>query len=135
MDSYFTPITPPRPLSDTERSLIDMLLQRDFPGVDPLRVQANHAAVAGEFNDGSGSIVLVIEPSVAVRYRGDWQVPVLARAFDVDGLPIQVSLHVIDGKLAELEITKFGSDSIKQVPGLDSFRILTAEDVWGARES
>jgi hypothetical protein len=129
-NTYFTPVNPPRPLTEEERSLLMMLLSRNFDGVDQLRTQAKHVLVSGEFTDRSGSVVLAVDPSVPERYTGQWTAPVLARASDIDGLPIQVTLIVVNGRLAELEIHKYGPEPIKMMPSLDAFEVSTNEEVW-----
>jgi len=75
--------------------VIDALLSAEFPGKDALRMQMATALVRTLDEDGGLEISPAEESLPAtVVYR----VPVEAEAEDVDGMPIHVLLHVVDGR-------------------------------------
>jgi hypothetical protein len=90
-----------RALEEYGRQVVGHLLSKEFPGRNALAVQAASARLAALAN----SVSLSIQPDAAlpvadVRYR----VPVEAEASDQDGMPLHFLLHVVDGRLDELEI-------------------------------
>jgi hypothetical protein len=95
-----------------ERSLIDRLLSAEFPGKDELVSQATDALV--EPIDTEGSLRFEIKSSV--RAPTQKRVPVEAQCADEDEVSIHALLHVVDGKLAELEIYKDDSSPIRRLP-------------------
>jgi hypothetical protein len=56
-------LDPPRPLSADERAVLDHLLSAEFPGVDALRVQAEHARVCDRCTCGCPTVGLVVDRS------------------------------------------------------------------------
>jgi hypothetical protein len=107
-----TPIpVPSRAPTAAERQLIEVLL-RDELAPDELRGQLEHAEVVARCGCGCPSVNLAIGPAApAARYepgetpygRVDW-VPITATGTDADGEDVEVTLHVCDGYLSELEI-------------------------------
>jgi hypothetical protein len=96
----------PRPLEARERALLDLLLAGPL-GREALRHQAATAQVSEACSCGCPSVWLEVDRAVPVAVfradespsgRADW-VPLTARAGDVD-----VTLHVVGGRLAELEV-------------------------------
>lgn len=51
------------------------------------------------------------------------RVPVEAIAYDVDKVPIEVLLHVVDGKVRELEVIKADGSNIKNFSLVEEFTI------------
>ncbi len=105
-----------RKLTAEERQFLDRLLELPFPGRDELRLQANAATAReiAEDGDNYGSLKLraIATPRAAVVQR----VPVMALANDVDEVPIEFLLHVVDGVLDELEILKLDGSPIVNRP-------------------
>src|SRR5436190_20284344 len=104
-----------RELTLSEKQLLEKLLEPDFPGRDELRSQLARSKVRTLHEDGSMQFVDVEGPTASVVER----IPVEATYDDGDGIPILVLLHVIDGKLNELEIVKFGDSPIVWPPTPD----------------
>lgn len=98
-----------------ERRLIEKLLSVDFPGRDDLRRQMDTAEVSDI--DEVGSLhFLVSGPSATVARR------VVAEAYYYDKQAVDfdpavhIILHVVDGKLHELEFYKDDGSSIERLP-------------------
>jgi hypothetical protein len=99
-----------RALSDQERAVVDRLLSQDFPGRRELALQLEAAMVSRIDPEGSLQFrVTGPEADVALR------VPVEGRYADSSsgtfGPAVEILLHVVDGRLHELEVYKTdGSD-------------------------
>lgn len=89
-----------RDLTTGELQIVTRLLQEPFEGHDDLIRQLRNAQVKQV--DANGSLVFRVGGPSAAQISE--RVPVEAEAPDVDGVPIHVLLHVIDGLLAELEL-------------------------------
>jgi hypothetical protein len=119
---WVVPVDPPRPLTAEERRLLTLLLRPNFPGAAALREQLAGTRVSGTCRDGCGSVMLTVDPAITARYAGEWRAPVSLVGTDIDGVPIEVLIHVLDGKLAELEIVRFDYEHVKQMPADAAFR-------------
>lgn len=95
-----------------ERELFQKLLSVDFPGRDELAKQLAVAQVHSLDTDGSLKIQTTVDLSAPVSRR----VPVEAEAPDVDGVPIYILLHVVDGRAYELELYKADGSRISRPP-------------------
>jgi hypothetical protein len=98
-------IEPPRELTTEERKLLDFLLEPEFPGRDELREQAKDVQVWGVCTCGCRSMnlqVLESSPKATVNAR----VPVEAN-FQSDESPTGILLHVVDGRMIELEFVEY----------------------------
>ncbi len=111
-----------RPLSARERSLLDRLLERAFPGRDAIRVQAQQSLVR-EFDDPDnyGSIGFRV-PASTPSAAGS-RVPVEGLAQDDDGVPIEVLLHMRHGYISELEVVKADGTPIHRFPAAAEFKV------------
>lgn len=92
-----------------EAAMLRALLAEEFPGNHGLRLQARHARVKRIDENGSLRIFVpddVEDASVARR------IPVEAELPDTDDVMIHVLLHVVDGKLHELEIYRDDSQRV-----------------------
>jgi hypothetical protein len=95
-----------RELTPNERALIDVLLRADFPGAAELRAQLEGIqAAATNDHDNYGSVYLHPRKGTAAA-PGRFRVPVEGRWRDSDAGTVSILLHVIDGRLNELEIIK-----------------------------
>jgi hypothetical protein len=105
-----------RALTRVEHAIIERLLEEPFPGRDELRAQITGSRVKPikEYDDNYGSLEFEIRagPKAAVVER----VPVDAVALDVDGVPIEFLLHVVDGLVRELEVVKADGSPIVRRP-------------------
>jgi hypothetical protein len=98
-----------RPLTEWERRIILKLLQDSpFTGRDALLVQLEH--VVGQIIDENGGLSL--KCSSALKAVVKTRVPVMGDVPDIDGMVIHYLLHVVDGKMNELEIYKDDSSKI-----------------------
>jgi hypothetical protein len=90
------------------------LLDVAFPGRDELRLQAESARVRNIAPQGDhyGTIEFQIRERNSAPV--EWSVPIEAVGFDVDGVEIDLLLHVKEGILNSLEVLKAdGSDVIR----------------------
>jgi len=114
-DTYRSP-------SAIELILLKKLLERDFPGRDNLLRQLDGLSVKTVDEEGSLSIqVDPLAPSAEVKRR------VVSEAYYCDeddgisseGAKVNVLLHVVNGKLTEIEIYKDDGSPIKKRPSAE----------------
>src|SRR5438445_13395186 len=109
-----------RSFSAWELAMLKRLLAADFPGRDALKAQLDGAKAAEIDAENSIRIEVPVErPPAAVVGR----IPVEARAVDTDGVAIYVLLHVLQERMAELEIYRDDSSVVKRLPGPELFEI------------
>jgi hypothetical protein len=107
--------------TEAEKALIDALLAAEFPGKDALRKQMATALVRTLDEDG-GLEISPAEASVpAIVSR---RIPVEAEAEDVDGVPIHLLLHVVDGMARELELFREDGKTVQRQPSPQDLRLL-----------
>lgn len=94
--------------SSLEASLLARLLRAEFPGSLSLRQQAKSALVRDLDENGSFGILATVGDDAVVRHR----VPVEGEYTDRDGVAVHVLIHVVDGRLDELEIFRDDSEPI-----------------------
>jgi hypothetical protein len=116
-----------RKLTDEESRLIDRLLEEDFPGRDAILEQINSSRVR-EWDDHNGSLEFDIEPSPLAHTKS--RIPVEGEFEDVDGITIHVLLHVVDGRVKDLEVYKDDSSPIVKMPGAEQLRLFRPEYPW-----
>ena len=107
---------PFRPLTADERRLINRLLEENFPGRETIAMQAANCQ-AREL-DAHGCLEFKVEIDVEAETK--FRVPTEGEAEDVDGVTVHVLLHIINGKLNELEIYKDDGSEILQMPEPDT---------------
>ncbi len=110
-----------RPLEEHERAILERLLECEFPGRDELRQQAKsvRAKLIDEYDDDHNSLALSVHSPILADT--EYRVPVEGEYLDADGVPICILLHVVDGRLNELEIFKADGSTIKNPPRPDLF--------------
>lgn len=101
-----------RDLTKNERQLIELLLTKDFPGVEALRNQLETAKASAI--DSAGSVQFRVSgPLAEVQTR----VPTEGCYFDTEGVDhrpsVNVLMHVVEGKLHELEVYKDDGSAIE----------------------
>lgn len=101
--------------TNRERELIEKLLSVDFPGRNDLRRQLDTAEVSDI--DEVGSLrFLVSAPPATVASR----VATEAYYYDIEAVDfdaaVHILLHVVEGKLHELEVYKDDGSSIERLP-------------------
>jgi hypothetical protein len=109
-----------RRLTPDEGALIGRLLDADFPGREELRAQVAAASVREIDEDGSLEFRVRTAQTASVVRR----VPVEAEARDADGGNVHVLLHVVDGRVDELEFYKEDGSRIVKRPEPEELRIL-----------
>jgi len=109
-----------RRLTDAERTIGERLLSQDFPGRDELLVQWRQCRACTI--DEDGGLAFMVDDSAAAPVS--CRIPVEARYVDRDGMEVSVLLHVVAGKLNELEI--YRSDSKRIIDRLDISKL----EIW-----
>lgn len=117
---------PPRKLAHNEAQLIDRLLEEDFPGRDAISEQINLALV--EQIDANGSLKFYVSGGVEAVTK--FRIPTEGEVEDVEGMTIHVLLHVVDGKVSELEIYKDDSSPIIDMPEPKHLRLFQPTSEW-----
>ena len=108
-----------RPLTRTERSLLDALLDADFDGAAELRVQVEHATASPGCQCGCGMIDLHVPEDVPASSHAGTR-PVEGAVVDAAGDPIgSVLLFVEQGRLTGLEVHSLD----EPLPFLASLRV------------
>src|SRR5437899_2153262 len=104
------PLDSPRTLTAYERTLLDFLLSGPL-GRPKLREQARTAKVVGQCDCGCRSVVLEADPSAPSATCGPNEISIKPAVVHItaygrspDNLVVEVTLHVIDGRIDELEI-------------------------------
>ena len=118
--SFKPKMTITRRPNSLERRLIQTLLSESFPGRDELAIQASTASVKPGDDE---SILFVVDaslPPAPVLYR----VPVDGSAEDVDGVPIHFLLHVVNGRLTEIDVHREDGKLIRRMPNPESLRLV-----------
>jgi len=106
--------------TEAERELLAVLLGADFAGKPALLAQAVMARVKTIDSDGSLRF-LVDEQRGAIVAR---RIPVEAEVEDSDGVMIHVLLHVVGGRLDELEVYRNDSAPVMAPIRPNSLRVL-----------
>lgn len=108
-----------RELSTDERELLNRLLEEPFPGRDELALQLSGSQVRVIDADGSMEFHVASADIAPVRRR----VPTEARYDDSDGTPVHLLLHVVAGKVAQLEIYKADGSTIERRPSPSDLQV------------
>ena len=117
-----------RAMTPSEKGLLLKLLELSFPGSTELRLQLSNALVSSLGETGSLFFDVRSELVAPVKHR----VPVEAWYSDVDTDPlvgpfVRILLHVVAGKLFELEIYKDDGSAIIKKPMLNELRIFSPD--------
>jgi hypothetical protein len=112
--------TEPGPLSNDERSLLDGLLNQDFPGVDALRLQVEWVHAKRGCECGCGTIELVITRDGLPRSEAASPAPVEGLIVEPGGNGVGgLILFLKDGYLASLEVYAYGIEPLP-LPALET---------------
>lgn len=105
-----------RPMTPEERALLDFLLTDAIPDVATLRAQAADAMMTGSCSCGCPTVDLAPAGGAPSWDAGRVIGRVAASAFSRPGWPqAQLLLHVVDGRLAELELVDVDASGPHQV--------------------
>ena len=112
---------PPRALESGEVAVLRFLLSQPFTGHEELERQLPSVRVAEEVCDGE-ILDLVVGPDVD---PAPWteRVPSSAWGRDADGEAIEVSVHVLDGYIAELEFVRYAPGPVLAFPSAESLKL------------
>ncbi len=110
-----------RELTLNEREIVDRLLEPHFQGRDEIAEQIRSGKVRRA--DSDGCLEFYVESEVKARVLQ--RVPTEAEAEDEDGVVIHALLHVVDGKVKELEFHKEAPLPIKRMPKASEWRVVT----------
>lgn len=108
-----------RELTPNEFGLLRRMLSVPFPGSEQLRIHLEGVVVRELDSDGSLQIRVSSDCPAGVKRR----VPVEAQYRDSDGDYARALLHVVDGKLWELEFYKDSLAPICRPPEPDEWEI------------
>lgn len=105
-----------------ELALLGALLNEPFEGGAVLRQQVHGLRVRTLLRDGTIEMVVRADaPRADVAER----VPVEATYDDDDGVPVLVLLHVVGGRMSELEVVKADGSAISLPPTVQRLRRIT----------
>ncbi len=116
-----------RELNSEEKALVDALLEKEFNGRDEIKKQLKNAVVssAGCLCECL-SIEFLTQSDIVVPSKE--RVPVEARYYR-GKLPFQILIHVIDGKVNELEFVSYADDADKEYPRVSDLEIVINEKI------
>jgi hypothetical protein len=100
-----------RELTEYERKLVDRLLSEGFAGRDEISSQVRSSRVRQIDKEGSLEFLVSGGPMVTSGFR----IPVEGWFEDTDGMLVHVLLHVVSGRINELEIYKDDGSQIVQM--------------------
>lgn len=109
-----------RNLTVLEQGIIDRLLEKSFPGRDEICEQMKKCLV--RTIDENKSLRFLVEANVKSKVKR--RIPVEAELQDADGVLIHILLHVVDGKVNELEIYKEDGSPIIENPDPSKLKIV-----------
>ena len=121
----------PRPLTATERALLDGLLAHEFPGASVLREQLRTVTSTPGCTCGCGTLDLHV-PGSAPTVAAGGPAPVEGSIRSADGRPVGgVLLFVEDGRLARLDITSHGDP----LPVPDPAGVTWGDTAWASPDT
>lgn len=106
--------------TDWERRLILRILEPAFPGRDVLRRQLDHVLVQSIDENGSLDLKCEVATVAPVKKR----IPAEGEGTDRDGTAIHYLLHVVSGRMKELEVYKDDSSSVLEHPSPDEVSVM-----------
>jgi hypothetical protein len=106
--------------TDVERSLLERLLEAEFPGRDELAPMVRNLLVRTIDEEGGLEVRSNVSGEAPVVKR----IPVEAEARDADGFRVHALLHVVSGRPVELEIYKDDGSAVKRMPPALAFELI-----------
>ena len=103
-----------------EQGIIDRLLEKAFPGRDEICEQMKSCLV--RTIDEDKSLGFLVQSNVQAKVKR--RIPVEAEFQDTDGVLIHILLHVMDGKVNELEIYKEDGSPIIERPDPSKLKVV-----------
>ena len=111
-----------RPLSSSERKLLEKLLEPSFPGRDVLRAQLEFLYARALDDEGCLALQCVSGPPATVIFP----VPVEGAGRDETGAPVSVLLQVFDGYMDSLVLASGTLAPARGLPLAETVRVLVA---------
>jgi hypothetical protein len=109
-----------RDFTTHEQGIIDRLLEKAFPGRDEICEQMKKCLV--RTMDEDESLGFLVQSNVKAKVER--RIPVEAELQDADGVLIHLLLHVVDGKVNELEIYKEDGSPIIESPDPPKLKVV-----------
>lgn len=109
-----------RDLKFLEKQLLARLLEIRFPGRDQIAIQLETCQV--KTLDEHGCLEFTVKSKIQAPV--EQRVPVEAQAIDEDGDTIHMLLHVVNGKVDELEFYKESADPIRRLPPANEWEVI-----------
>ena len=103
-----------------EQEIIGRLLEKAFPGRDEICEQIKNCLVRAIDEDNSLGFLVRSNVKAKVKKR----IPVEAEVHDTDGILIHILLHVVEGKVNELEIYKEDGSPILERPDPSKLKVV-----------
>ena len=116
-------VTSNQTMTAGERAILDRLLGANFPGAEQLRGQASNARVTRTEEGATPVFLFAVLDSLPVA-ETQRRIPVEAQAKDSDGVVIHFLIHVVGGRLQELETYREDGLAIKHLPDARELDIL-----------
>jgi hypothetical protein len=101
-----------RELKQCEKEILERLLMPEFPGAHELRGQLE-LLKAKEIDDDGGLELQTARDTIA---HVKWRVPTEAVCEDSDGGKIHILLHVLQGRMCELELYREDAKRVLRFP-------------------
>lgn len=111
--------------TDEERSLLERLLEAEFPGRDELAPMVRNVLVRTIDEHGGLELRSEVSGEAPVVKR----IPVEGEAKDDDGFRVHTLLHVVGGRPVELEIYKDDGSTVKRMPPASAFELIVLPPV------
>ena len=109
-----------RDLAPNETKILRKMLSQDFPGRNEMASQIERAQARQIDEEGSLEFKVPPEPRIETKHR----IPVEAECADIDGVRVHFLLHVVDGRIKELEIYKEDSSPLFSRPCPDRLEVI-----------
>lgn len=107
----------PRPLTEGERAVINLILANEFPGAAELRAQVGFARVVARWAAGSASVDLEVLEGAPRSPAAAGVIPVDATVVDESGsLFGEILLWATDGYLSAIEYAWYGDEPPSALP-------------------
>jgi hypothetical protein len=106
--------------NEKEFAQLERLLSEEFPGRDGLKRQAEGVQV--EEIDANGSLSFKTDTSLPVAPVVR-RIPIEAEIPDRDGVLVHVLLHVVEGRLSELEILREDSGRVAELAAPEHWQV------------
>ena len=116
-----------RDLDAFEHALMSRLLSASFPGREALAAQARAARVKWLQSPGAPALLFEVAgdiPTADVRRR----IPVEAEGLDADGEAVHFLLHVVDGRMVEVEIYRDDGEALLRMPNPGDLTVMTLDE-------